>query len=116
MAARLAAEDDMYYEDVSDLEAEKTSRKNHEKNLRRLDHVADWNRTRAKKKSAAAVSSTQELSGGSPLTTPEVPELAAASSSPTRIGVDDPSLDLRPEELPFIERLNIWQARDSGRY
>ena len=64
-------------------------------------------------------SPTQESSGGSPPTAPEVPSLAAASSGSPRIGIDDPSLDLRPEEtsnLPFIERLGIWQARDSGHY
>ena len=33
------------------------------------------------------------------------------------IGIDDPALDTpRPEELPFVERLSIWQAREAGHY
>ena len=84
-----------------------------EKIPRRIDHVATWHRTRAKK----SVSSTQESSGGTPLAVPEVSNAAVSSPSSAGIGIDDPSLDNpRPEELPFIKRLNIWQARDSGHY
>ena len=108
----------MYFQEVSELESDKSSRKKYEKNIRRLDHAASWQRTRAKKEAVTAPP-TQESSGGTPLASPEVPGLAAASSGSPRIGIDDPSLDLRPEEtsnLPFIERLGIWQARDSGHY
>ena len=49
LAVRLAAEDEMWHEDVTELENAKKSRTKYEKNLRRLDHAARWQQVRAKR-------------------------------------------------------------------
>ena len=42
LAARLAAEDEMYFQEVSELESDKSNRQKYEKSIRRLDHAASW--------------------------------------------------------------------------
>ena len=119
LAARLAAEDEMHFEDVGDLENIKADRGKYEKSLRRLDHAQHWHQTRAKKNKG--VKPGRKKSGGSSPVASENSSgavvLACSSEMEARIGIDDPQLDAgRPEEYSCVDPLRIWQARDANQH
>ena len=74
--ARIAAEEEMHFQDVATLESEKMSQKKYEKKLRCLDHAQRWHQTRAKRNATPGVSSGAAA--------PAEPEAEAET------GIDDP--------------------------